>query len=82
MIHRLKKAIDFQESELEKETPISLLEAALQKLTHEKMNVTSMNAFMLGDAHKLVSEIQKRSKEIDGEIYHYKKELESLARKK
>lgn len=82
VIHRLANALDLQEIDLEKETPLTLLEAALKKLNHEKMSVAIMNQFDLHGAHQLVSEIQKRAKEIDGEIYHYKKGLESLARKK
>ena len=82
IIHHLKKALDYQESRLEKETPITLLEAAHRKLTHENMSVANM---MLADyprARQLTADIRKRANEIEAEIYHFKKEMESLSKKK
>jgi hypothetical protein len=81
-IHRLKKALDYQESNQEKETPITLLDAAYRKLMHERMKVPSIALSDFDRARHLASDIQKRAHEIETEIYHYKKQCESLASKK
>ena len=82
IIHHLKKAIEYQESSQEKETPLTLLDAAYKKLTHEKMKVDSIALADLPQARQLTSDIQKKAKEIEGEIYHYQKEMQDLSRKK
>ncbi len=82
IINHLKKAIESQERDLQKETPLTLLEAALQKLNHDKMSVDSMGVADYARARQLASDIQKRAKEIESEIYDAKKSFESLARKK
>ncbi len=82
IIHRTKKAIDFQESNQERETPITLLDAAYRKLTHEDMDVRSIALADFEKARKLASDIQKRAQQIETAIYHYKKECDSLATKK
>jgi hypothetical protein len=82
IINHLKKAIDTQERDLQKETPVTLLEAALQKLSHDKMSVGSIGVGDFARARQLASDIQKRAKEIENELYDAKKNFESLARKK
>ncbi|MGA2862889.1 MAG: hypothetical protein ABSF95_00200 [Verrucomicrobiota bacterium] len=82
VIHRLKRALDYQESNQEKETPITLLDAAYRKLTHERMKVPSISVSDFAKARQLASDIQKRARDIENEIYHYKKQCESLANKK
>jgi hypothetical protein len=82
IIHRVKKAIEYHDASSEKETPLTLLDAALKKLTHEKMKVDSIALKDLPQARQLTAEIQKNAKQIDGEIYHYQKELHDLSRKK
>jgi hypothetical protein len=82
IIHHLKKALEHQERNQEKETPISLLKAALQKLNHESMNIASIGLSDFPEARELASNIQKRAHDIEQEIYRSKKEFESLARKK
>ena len=82
IIHHLKKALDHQERNQDKETPITLLKAALQKLNHESMSVASMAMSDLPEARELASNIQKRAHEIEAEIYHSKKQHDSLAHKK
>ena len=82
IIHRVKKALEIQDSNQEKETPIALLEAALRKLTHEQMLVENLATDDYGKARQLAANIQSRAKEIEGEIYHYKKKLDSLGKKK
>jgi hypothetical protein len=82
LIYRLKKAMDIQEAAQNKETPLTLLEAALRKLNHEDMQVTKIAVADFDRARVLAAEIQKRAKEVEGEIYHYKKEHGSLGNKK
>jgi hypothetical protein len=82
VIRQLQKAIDHRGRNQEKETPISLLNAALQKLNHDNMRVENMGATSYSEARKLASDIQSRAKELETEIYHAQKNLSSLARKK
>jgi hypothetical protein len=82
ILHHLKKAIEHQERNQDKETPISLLKAALQKLNHESMTVSSMAVGDYPEARKLAAGIQTRANEIEKEIFHAGKEFDSLGRKK
>ncbi len=82
IINHLKKALDTQERDQQKETPITLLEAALQKLNHDKMEVSNMAVGDFAKARQLASDIQKRAKELESELYAAKKDFEALARKK
>jgi hypothetical protein len=82
IIHRVKKALEIKESTQEKETPLALLEAALRKLMHEQMLVENIAIDDFPRARKLATDIQARAKEIEGEIYHYKKKLDGLTQKK
>jgi hypothetical protein len=82
ILHHLKKAMDYQSSHQEKETPIELLDAALRKLNHDEMQVTSIRIDDFHKARQLASDIQKRAKEIEKEIYEYEKDRDSLATKR
>jgi hypothetical protein len=82
IIHHVKKAIEYHDASSEKETPLTLLDAALKKLTHEKMKVESIALKDLPQARQLAADVQKSAKQIEGEIYHYQKELHDLGRKK
>lgn len=82
VIHRLKRALDLQENNQDKETPLALLEAAYRKLVHENMSVDSIGVADFDRARKLTGDIQKRANEIEREIYQCKKDHEALARKK
>ena len=82
IIHRVKKALEIKESAQEKETPLALLEGALRKLVHEQMLVENIAVDDFPRARKLATDIQSRAKEIEGEIYHYKKKLDGLTQKK
>ncbi|MGH7604194.1 MAG: hypothetical protein ACRENK_09390 [Gemmatimonadaceae bacterium] len=81
IINRVKKALDFQEKNDEKETPLALLEAALRKLNHDEMLVKNIAAADFGKARQLAAEIQTRAKDIEGEIYDYKKKYDGLGKK-
>ena len=82
IIHRVKKALEIQDANLEKETPIALLETALRKLTHDQMLVEKIATDDFSRARQLAADIQSRAKTIEGEIYEYKKQLASLHKKK
>lgn len=81
IINRVKKALEIQETNQEKETPLALLDAALRKLTHEAMLVQNIATEDFGKARQLAADIQSRAKEIESEIYDYKKKLDGLRKK-
>lgn len=81
IINRVKKAIEIQEANQEKETPIALLDAALRKLNHEAMQVQNISTDDFGKARKLASDIQTRAHEIEKAVYEYKKKLDALPKK-
>ena len=82
ILHHLKKALEYQASHQDKETPLTLLDAALRKLNHDDMRVAAMVVSDYGKARQLASDIQKRAKEIEGEVYHAQKDYNSLATKR
>lgn len=82
ILHHLKKAQGYLASHQDKETPLTLLEAALRKLDHEDMQVSAIAVAQFGKARQLASDIQKRAKAIEGEIYHAQKDHDSLATKR
>jgi hypothetical protein len=80
IIHHLKKASRSHEIRKEKETPLELLEAAYKKLTHEDMDLRSINQADYKRARDWVVQIKSRAEEIEGEIYHMQKEFKKLGR--
>ena len=78
----LKRASKIYESQREKETPIDLLEAALKKLTHKNMDLSSIAMGDYDKARELTAEIQKEASELEHKIYRQKKNLKKLTRKK
>lgn len=82
LIHHTKKALGHVESSHERETPLTLLEAALKKLTHESLVVESISYAEYPKAKQLVREIQQRAHEIEREFYENEKKLKQLAHKK
>src|SRR5947209_7743130 len=68
LTHRAKKAFEHVENVDEKETPLTLLEAAYKKLTHDGLNLSTVNISDLGKARDLAVNIQARSHEIEKEI--------------
>ena len=82
ILHHLKKAMEYQASHQEKETPIGLLDAALRKLNHDEMDVRKIRTDDFHKARQIASDIQKRAKDIEKEIYEYQKDRDSLATKR
>jgi len=82
LIMLTKKALDFVESSREKETPLTLLEAALKKLTHENLSVEMIPHANYHEARRLAADIQKIARDIEHQLYDNEKKLKDLARKK
>ena len=72
------KAFDHQK---ERETPISLLEAALKKLTHSDMDLTSISLNDYKKARELTVDIQAEAKALEKELFSQKKKLRKLIRR-
>jgi len=81
MIKQVKKARNNYEYKKEKDTPIELLEAALNKLYHENMKTAVIDISNYNKAMKLTRDIQGRAVELEHELYSHKKKLEKLAKK-
>ena len=81
IIHRVKKALDYQEADHEKDTPLALLEAALRKLNHAEMLVKQIAVADFSKARQLAVDIQTRAHEIEHEIYDYVKKQDDLPKK-
>jgi hypothetical protein len=81
IINHVKKANDFFEHKKGQETPLKLLETALEKLKHENMNTKNVNPFDIQKAMKLIKEIQERAGTLEDEFYHYQKDVKKLKEK-
>jgi hypothetical protein len=77
----LKKASTAHEMRKEKETPISLLEAAYKKLTHEDMDLAAIGVVDFPIARKLIEDIKERADELERQLYRHEKELKKLLKK-
>jgi hypothetical protein len=82
IIHHLKKAAHIHDSDREKETPLSLLEAAHKKLTHDDMDISSIINTELKRARELVVAIKERAHDIESEIYRLDKERKKFLGRK
>ena len=69
----IKVARDFFEFNHISETPLTLLEAALKKLKHEKMELQSIQVSDRTKAKILISNIRERINEIEHEFYQVEK---------
>ena len=78
----LKRASKDYDAQKEKETPIGLLEAALKKLRHKDMDLTSISTNDYKKARDIASETQKEANDIEKKIYDQQKKLRKLAGKK
>lgn len=82
LIMLTKKALDYVEAFYEKETPLTLLDAALRKLTHEGMVVENIKISQNADARRLAADIQKVASAIERELYDIEKKYKDLGKKK
>lgn len=78
VIWRVKKAYDFFEQKKEQDTPIDLLNAALDKLNHANMDIKAIELNRLDEAMKLTREIQTRANELEHLLYEAKKDKQKL----
>ena len=78
IVYRLKKAIRSHEALAEKETPLTLLDAAHKKLTHKDMDLSTMKTGDFGKARELVGLIQEKASSLESEIYQLKKNFKKL----
>jgi hypothetical protein len=69
-------------SKVERETVLHLLQVALDKLQHEDMDLTKIDAFEYKTAMKLTQEIQRVAKELERDFYKLEKDKDSLPTKK
>lgn len=78
----LKRAVKHYDAQKEKETPISLLDAALKKLRHKDMDLSSIATRDYRKAREFAVEIQTAAQEIEKALYEQQKKLKKLTRKK
>ena len=82
VIHRLRKAIDIVDRAEIKETPLSLLEAALKKLTHPNMQIDRIDVAEITRARQLVNGVRDRAHELEQKLYHNEKQWKAIPRKR
>ena len=82
IIRQVTKAILLNDNAAQREGPLELLQAALNKLEHEKMKVEDIIYADYDNARKFASDIQARANGIEREIYQRKKDLDDLSKKK
>ncbi len=81
VIWPVKKAFDILDQKKEQDTPIELLNQALEKLNHPNMDVNSIDLDRVDEAMKLTREIQIRASEIEHLLYEIKKVKKKLVAK-
>lgn len=81
VINHVKKALNLHAQKTERETPVTLLEAALKKLNHNDMDTSSLNVSDIERAMKIARRIQERASQVESELYRHQKNLTKLAEK-
>ena len=80
IISTVKKSYDFYSKITETENPIRILDDALKKLHHPKLNSNDISDF--DTARGILKDIRERAQKIESEIYQHKKNLKKLSKKK
>jgi hypothetical protein len=75
---KVKKAYDFFEQKKEQDTPLELLNAALDKLNHANMDINAIELDRLDEAMKMTRGIQTRTNELEHLMYEAKKDKRKL----
>jgi len=75
VIWHVKKAYEIIEQKKEQDTPIELLNSALDKLNHPNMDLKAIELSRIDEAMKLTREIQTKANELEHSLYTIKKEL-------
>lgn len=78
IIRQVKKARDYFEHKKERETPLTLLRAALNKLNHDDMDSSALSIDDYQKAMKLAKDIQERAHELETEFYRNQKQAKKL----
>ncbi|HEX2846179.1 MAG TPA: hypothetical protein VHN59_06500 [Chitinophagaceae bacterium] len=78
IIWKVKKAYDFFDQKKEQDTPIDLLNAALDKLNHSNMDISAIELDRIDEAMKLARGIQTRANELEHLLYDSKKNIRKL----
>lgn len=81
IIRQVRKAYDYSQYKKERETPLTLLEAALRKLNHPDMVPAAITKENYKKAMELTKDIQDRSGELESEFYRHQKNLKKLKEK-
>ena len=79
--YNLSKAVRSHEHLKDRETPIGLLEAALKKLIHDDMDLTTIRTEDYGKARALAADIQKEANALERQIYSHQKQFKKLLNK-
>jgi len=82
IIRQVSRAVLLNDNAAQREGPLELLRAALNKLEHEKMKVEDIIYPDYDEARQLSSDIQARANGIEREIFQRKKDLADLSKKK
>ena len=80
IVYHLKKAVRSHEDLADKETPLTLLEAAHKKLNHRDMDLSTMAVGDFDKARNLATRIQEKASELESEIYQLKKNFQKLTK--
>ena len=78
IVYRLKKAVRSHEVLTEKETPLTLLEAAHKKLIHKDMDLPTMKVGDFDKARQLARLIQVTASDLESELYRLRKNFKKL----
>jgi len=73
-IHRVKKAKQTIDYEKERETSITLLEAALAKLEHDNMDPEAVELADLKKAMDLAKDVKETADDLESQFYHLQKD--------
>jgi len=73
IVMHIKKAKAIVAYAIQAETPLTLLEASLKKLNHEKMDLKAIQTSDTDKAKGLIQDIRNRIKDLEGEFYRLQK---------
>jgi len=82
VFRHLNTALTLEESKSELEKPLDLLQEALDKLQHKRMDARAVNVLDFERAMKLTQEIQQTANGLEHEFFNLKKERDKLKSKK
>lgn len=82
ILGQVKKAIRIVNHEKERETPLSLLEDAWNKLHHKNMDPTAISPSKSIEAIKWTQEIAESAKDLEREFFRIKKQWDRIPRQK